>query len=76
MDQLRKERIDRLLKELKHEITRGMMERKIEEEIGFRFFVPVSKHFESGVVECEFRTRPTPNVCGLPDNELKLKAVS
>lgn len=55
----RRGRIERLLQELQYEITRGMMEREIEEEMGFRFLVPVSRHFPNGVVECEFRTRPS-----------------
>lgn len=56
----RKERIDRLLHELKYEIMRGMMEREIDETIGFRFVVPVSSQIPGGVVACEFRTRPIP----------------
>lgn len=52
------ERIERLLEELKYEITRGMMEREIEEEMGFEFMVPVSKHFPNGAVLCKFITRP------------------
>lgn len=54
------ERITRLLEELKYEVTRGMMEGEIDESIGFRFAVPVSKTFRNGVVACEFRTRPMP----------------
>ncbi len=57
---LRLERIERLLQELRYEVTRGMMEREIEEEIGFRFYVPLSKSINNGVVFCEFRTRPIP----------------
>lgn len=54
----RQERIERLLHELRHEIERGMMEREIGEEMGFRFYVPVSSKIPDGVVFCEFRTRP------------------
>ena len=57
----RKERIERLLKELKYEIMRGMMEREIDETIGFRFVVPVSQTIPNGVVACEFHTRPVPH---------------
>lgn len=58
VDEYRKERIERLLSELRYEVTRGMMDGEIEEELGFRFLVPVSKHFKRGAVTCEFRTRP------------------
>jgi hypothetical protein len=54
----RKERIERLLQELKYEITRGMMEREIDEHLGFRFIVPVSASLRHGIVFCEFHTRP------------------
>lgn len=56
----RMERIEKLLHELRYEVERGMMEREIEEDIGFRFYVPVSKVIPDGVVFCEFRTRPMP----------------
>ena len=56
----RHERIERLLQELKYEVTRGMMEREIDEQIGFRFVVPLSRHIPNGVVFCEFHTRPVP----------------
>ena len=54
----RMERIERLLEELKYEITRGMLEAEIDEYISFRFIVPVSKQLQDGVVKCEFRTHP------------------
>ena len=54
----RKERIERLLRELEYEVTRGMMDAEIDETIGFRFLVPVSKQIKDGVVLCEFQTRP------------------
>lgn len=54
----RMERIERLLEELKHEVTRGMMEGEVDESLGFRFFVPISKAIPDGVVHCEFSTRP------------------
>jgi hypothetical protein len=56
----RMERIEKLLYELRYEIERGMIGREIEEELQYRFVVPFSKHFEHGVVACEFRTRPVP----------------
>lgn len=56
----RRERIEKLLHELRYEVERGMMERDIDEEIGFRFYVPLSSKIPDGVVFCEFRTRPIP----------------
>lgn len=56
--QYRKERIERLLDELKYEIIRGMMDGEIDERMEFTFVVPVSKTYRKGVVHCEFRTCP------------------
>ena len=69
----RLERIERLLQELKYEVTRGMMEREIDEEIGFRFVVPLSRHIPNGVVFCQFHTRPVPALymVGFGDDILK-----
>ena len=55
---VRQERIERLLHELRYEIERGMMAREIGEEMGFRFVVPISSKIPDGIVFCEFRTRP------------------
>lgn len=33
-----------------------MLEREIGEEMGFRFFVPISNSIPDGVVFCEFRS--------------------
>ena len=72
----RMERIERLLNELRYEVERGMMEREIDEEIGFRFYVPVSNKIRDGVVFCEFRTRPVPRWDMHPDYlEPRLKVV-
>ena len=72
----RRERIERLLDELRYEITRGMMEKEIDETLGFRFYVPVSSQIPEGVVFCEFRTRPLPRHLMHPnDIEPKLKLV-
>lgn len=57
---IRQERIERLLHELRYEIERGMMEGEIDESMGFEFYVPVSKAIRDGVVFCSFRTRPVP----------------
>jgi hypothetical protein len=57
---IRFERIERLLCELRYEVERGMMEHEIDETIGFQFVVPLSRAIPDGVVMCEFRTRPLP----------------
>ena len=54
----RRERIEKLLHELRYEVERGMLEGDIDETLGFRFYVPLSKQIKDGVVFCEFRTRP------------------
>ena len=55
---IRQERIEKQLYELRYEIERGMMEREIGEEMTFRFVVPISSKIPNGVVWCEFRTKP------------------
>jgi hypothetical protein len=57
---VRQERIERLLRELEYEVKRGMLEKDIPEEMGFRFYVPISNKIPDGVVACEFRTGPVP----------------
>lgn len=57
---LRRERIEKLLNELRYEVERGMMEREIDETMTFRFFVPISNAIPGGVVRCQFQTRPVP----------------
>lgn len=64
----RKERIEKLMHELRYEIERGMLEGDIDETIGFRFYVPISKAIPDGVVFCEFRTRPIPRYMMSPDD--------
>lgn len=54
----RKERIERMLHELRYEVEVGMLQGDIDESIGFEFFVPTSKAILNGVVHCSFRTRP------------------
>ena len=54
----RRERIEKLLHELRYEVERGMLERDIDETLTFRFYVPISNAIPDGVVFCEFRTRP------------------
>lgn len=72
----RRERIEKLLHELRYEVERGMMERDINEEMTFRFFVPISNKIPDGVVACEFRTRPVPrHAMSLDDLQPRLKLV-
>ena len=60
------QRIERLFEELRYEITRGMMEGEIEESLGYRFIIGVSKTYPTrGVVDCEFRARPVENMAFL-----------
>lgn len=56
----RRERIEKLLHELRYEVERGMLERDIDESMGFQWYVPLSQAIRDGVVFCEFRTRPVP----------------
>jgi hypothetical protein len=72
----RRERIEKLLHELRYEVERGMLERDIDEEMGFRFYVPISQKIPDGVVFCEFRTRPIPRHAMSPDDlQPRLKVV-
>lgn len=72
----RMERIEKLLKELRHEVTRGMLEHEVDEEFTFRFYVPISNKIPDGVVFCEFRTRPCPRHYMRPDDlQPRLKVV-
>lgn len=64
----RRERIEKLLHELRYEVERGMMERDIDEEMGFRWYVPISNKIPDGVIFCEFRTRPIPRHMMSPDD--------
>ncbi len=52
---MRRERIERLLKELEYEITRGVMGREIEPEMGWSQIMPGGP---TGNVVAEFRVRP------------------
>jgi hypothetical protein len=65
---IRQERIEKLLRELEYEVTRGMLEKEIGEEMGFRFYVPISNKLPEGVVFCEFRTRPVHRAYMHPDD--------
>jgi hypothetical protein len=75
-DNYRQIRIERLLQELKYEITRGMMECQIDEWLDFRFIVPHSANLRYGIVFCEFRTRPQyPDSATFDLNEPRLRIV-
>lgn len=56
----RRERIEKLLHELRYEVERGMLEHDIDETMTFRFYVPICRAIPDGIVFCEFRTRPIP----------------
>lgn len=56
---IRLERIERLLQEIRYEVERGLLNREIDEEMTFRFVFPISQKIPDGVVVGEFRTRPT-----------------
>lgn len=73
----RRERIEKLLNELHYEVARGMLEREIDEEMGFRFVVPISHKIKDGVVQCEFRTRPAPrHQMDIDDMQPRLRLVT
>ena len=57
----REERIEKLLRELRYEIERGLAEREIEEEMHFQFIFPRSQRIPNGLVFCQFRMRPITN---------------
>ena len=52
---IRRERIERLLRDLEYEITRGVMEREIEPEMGWSKILPGGP---TDTVIAEFRVRP------------------
>lgn len=62
----RKERIEKLLYELRYEIERGIMEQDIDDRLGFQFIVPISNSVLNGIVHCDFRTRPMAHYLGMP----------
>ena len=55
---LRQERIERMLTELRYEVSVGMMQGEIDEHLAFTFIVPQSKACPGGVVRCRFETIP------------------
>lgn len=72
----RAERIERLFRELKYEVTRGIMEREIDISIGFRFYVPNPDGGDSSPIRCEFRSEPDPyNFYGDETRDPQLKVI-
>lgn len=73
----RRERIEKLLHEIRYEVERGMLENEIDETMVFQFVVPISRSLHEGVVWCEFRTRPIHRVVALGQGHIepRLKVV-
>lgn len=74
---IRKDRIERMLHELRYEIEVGMMQGDIGETLKFDWIVPVSKGVPGGVVVCRFETRPMhrQNAFGIGLEQPRLKLV-
>lgn len=72
---IRKERIERLLHDLRYEIERGILDGDIEERMEFRFIVPTSHKLPDGVVVCVFRTTPVLRRSIYGDGEPRLRVV-
>jgi len=53
---MRRERIERLLRELEYEVTRGVMEREIEPRMGWSKILPGGP---TGYVMARFEVRPS-----------------
>lgn len=56
----RRERIEKLLYELKYEIERGILQEEIDETILFQFLIPISRSIPDGIIHCQFSSRPMP----------------
>jgi hypothetical protein len=55
----RMQRVERLLEELKYEVTRGMLEGDLPDEtMGFRFYVPISKAIYEALCSASFAHAP------------------
>lgn len=59
-DEFRKGRIEKLLAEVEYEITRGVLNRDIDEAMSFEFIIPVSTHGEDWCVQFVARMKPVP----------------
>lgn len=53
---IRRERIERLLRELEYEVTRGVMEREIDPRMGFERVIPGGP---TGYVTMQFHVQPS-----------------
>lgn len=56
---MRVDRIDRLLRELRYEIERGIMDNEISEQMSYDFVIPMSRTMSNGCVVFQFRLFPT-----------------
>lgn len=74
MKSYRLERIERLMYELEYEVTRGILEREVDETITFEFYIPFSQCIPNGLVKCTFQTRPV-TVYSMPVNPPKLRLI-
>lgn len=73
---VRLERIEQLLQQLRYEIEVGMMQHEIDETISFEFAVPLSRAIPDGIVLCRFQTRPMPrHAFGLSHTTPRLRVV-
>lgn len=73
---IRLERIEKLLHELRYEVERGLHNREIDEHMTFQFIYPISQKIPNGSVVCRFEVRPMPmGRFMLEDREPRLKVV-
>lgn len=67
------EKIERLLSELKHEITTGLVQGEIPEYLTYSFIFPESRHISGAQVKCDFTLRPQViQAVEIPRPELRL----
>lgn len=74
---IRQERIERLLRELEYEVSRGIMECEIDETLSFEAWIPSSRTYLHGCVQILFRTRAHPRYPYMmnPEEHSKLRVV-
>jgi hypothetical protein len=74
----RKERIERLVEELRYELTRGIVDREIPEALVYTFVIPMSQTYpRKGCVAFRMELFPVENIglLGLTPGERRLKLV-
>lgn len=71
----RKDRIERLLQEVRYEVERGVLGREIPETLGFEFVIPVSKEGDDWCVQFVVRMKPMPR-WQIASDTRKLKLIS